>query len=409
MPCFPFFQERVDPCWDAGYISCPLGTWEEQGVITDCDALVVGGGFYGCTIAAHLGQQGQTVRLVEAGADLLTRASYSNQARVHQGYHYPRSLITGFRSRANYQRFSETYAECLFRDFRAVYAIGREFSKVTAAQFELFCRRIGAPIGPADPDLHAQFDPGTIEDVFAVDEITFDAVKLRKRVLGELARAQVDVHTHQSVQRVSPLPGERVRVTVRSDAGESVIRAGCVYNCTYSELNRIAMSSGLPIVPLKHELAEMALVELPPSLANIGVTVMCGPFFSLMPFPSTPWHTLSHVRYTPHAAWSDPHPEQLSAYQVFDRAPKHTAFERMRLDAARYLPTLAQARYVRSLWEVKTVLPANEADDGRPILFRPHAGLANYHLVLGAKIDNIFDVLDQIDSLTDTASSSQVA
>ncbi|MCZ2341070.1 MAG: FAD-binding oxidoreductase [Bacteroidales bacterium] len=375
----------------------------------DCDALVVGGGFYGCTIAAHLARQGQTVQLVEAGADLLGRASYSNQARVHQGYHYPRSLITGYRSRANYRRFSEAYADCTFRDFRAVYAIGREFSKVTAAQFDLFCRRIGAPIGPADPDLQQFFDPTTIEAVFAVEEMTFDAVKLRDRVAGELARASVQVHTRQRVHQISPLPGDRLRVKIHSDAGETVVRAGSVFNCTYSELNRIAMASGLPIVPLKHELAEMALVELPSSLAHIGVTVMCGPFFSLMPFPSTPWHTLSHVRYTPHAAWSDPHPEQLSAYQVFDRAPKQTAFERMRLDAARYLPAIAQARYVRSLWEVKTVLPANEADDGRPILFRPHAGLAHYHLVLGAKIDNVFDVLDQIDALTDTISPPRVA
>lgn len=375
----------------------------------DCDVLVVGGGFYGCTIAAHLSRQGQRVRLLEAGSALLGRASYSNQARVHQGYHYPRSLITGFRSRANYRQFSDTYADCLFRDFRAVYAIGREFSKVTAAQFELFCRRIGAPIGPADPDLKTLFDTGTIEDVFAVEEITFDAVKLRDRVIRELTDARVDVQTSQRVSRISALPNDAIRVVAQSDSGETIIRAGAVYNCTYSELNRIAMSSGLPIVPLKHELAEMVLVELPPSLAGIGVTVMCGPFFSLMPFPSTPWHTLSHVRYTPHAAWSDPHPEHLSAYQVFARAPKQTAFERMRLDAARYLPAIAQAKYARSLWEVKTVLPANEADDGRPILFRPHAGLANYHLVLGAKIDNVFDVLDQIDTLTGNTSSSRAA
>ena len=30
---------------------------------------------------------------------------------------------------------------------------------------------------------------------------------------------------------------------------------------------------------------------------------MCGPFFSLMPFPAAGLQTLSHVRYTPHFAW----------------------------------------------------------------------------------------------------------
>jgi hypothetical protein len=62
------------------------------------------------------------------------------------------------------------------------------------------------------------------------------------------------------------------------------------------------------------------------------------------------------------------------------------------------LPQLAQAEYRRSLWEIKTVLPANETDDGRPILFRANAGLPGYHLVLGAKIDNIFDILERIES-----------
>ena len=55
------------------------------------------------------------------------------------------------------------------------------------------------------------------------------------------------------------------------------------------------------------------------------------------------------------------------------------------------------------------MLPVNEADDGRPILFRPDAGLPNYHLVLGAKLDNVFDVLDRIDGLTGRSPLPQVA
>jgi hypothetical protein len=65
-------------------------------------------------------------------------------------------------------------------------------------------------------------------------------------------------------------------------------------------------------------------------------------------------------------------------------------------DAARYLPILGQCSYVDSLWEVKAVLPRNEADDGRPILFRRHHGLTNFHCVLGAKIDNVYDLLDEM-------------
>ena len=367
---------------------------------TACDILVAGGGFYGCVIAAHLRRRFPSVVLMERGPELLGRASYANQARIHGGYHYPRSLVTAFRSRANYARFKTAFPGCVTTGFGKYYAVGREFSKVTAAQFERFCQRIGAPVRSAPSTIRALFDLRAVEDVFAVEETAFDAVILRSQLAEELAEAGVDVQLNTEVVRVGSVPGGRVRVTTRSKNGEIAVEAGQVFNCTYSRLNQIAAASGLPVTPLRHELAEMVLVRVPPVLAGLGVTVMCGPFFSCMPFPSTDYHTLSHVRYTPHAAWAEPDPAGHTPDEVFANAARRTAFDRMRRDAARFLPALAGAEYVRSLWEVKTVLPVNDADDGRPILFRPDAGLPNYHLVLGAKLDNVFDVLDRIEAMS---------
>ena len=70
------------------------------------DAIVIGGGFYGVVIAIYLARQRglQRVTLVEREGALLTRASYNNQARVHNGYHYPRSILTAYRSRASSAR-----------------------------------------------------------------------------------------------------------------------------------------------------------------------------------------------------------------------------------------------------------------------------------------------------------------
>jgi hypothetical protein len=76
-----------------------------------------------------------------------------------------------------------------------------------------------------------------------------------------------------------------------------------------------------------------------------------------------------------------------------------SAFDRMVRDAQRYLPCLRAARYRDSLWEVKTVLPASEADDSRPILFRAHHGLPNLVCLMGGKIDNVYDVLKELDQL----------
>ena len=68
-------------------------------------------------------------------------------------------------------------------------------------------------------------------------------------------------------------------------------------------------------------------------------------------------------------------------------------------DARRYLPCLSESRRTGSLWETKTVLPVSEADDSRPILFRADHGIPNLFCVLGAKIDNVYDILEEIDSV----------
>jgi hypothetical protein len=60
---------------------------------------------------------------------------------------------------------------------------------------------------------------------------------------------------------------------------------------------------------------------------------------------------------------------------------------------------LAEAAYVDSLWEVKTVLPSSEIDDSRPILFRRDPVVRNVISIVGGKIDNIYDVFMELDAL----------
>jgi glycine/D-amino acid oxidase-like deaminating enzyme len=363
---------------------------------TECDAAVIGGGFFGCMTALRLSQQRRRVVVLEKHDRLLGRASYHNQARVHNGYHYPRSLTTALRSRLNFPRFVEQFGSCLERGFDQYYAVARQFSKVTATQFRNFFRRVGAPLGPAPPAVRRLFNEDLVEEVFRVTEYAFDAVRLRDLLQAWLAEAGVEVRTGTEVLRVQALPGGRLRVTLR---GTAELAAGEVFNCTYAQTNQILNASGLPLVPLKQELTEMALVEVPDCLRKVGITVMCGPFFSVMPFPPRGLHSLSHVRYTPHDAWQEGPGQPVPASEEVSRRPRQTSFPWMVHDAARFVPILKECRYRDSLWEVKTVLPRNEADDGRPILFRRHHGLPNLHCVLGAKIDNVYDLLDEMDGV----------
>jgi acetolactate synthase regulatory subunit len=61
-------------------------------------------------------------------------------------------------------------------------------------------------------------------------------------------------------------------------------------------------------------------------------------------------------------------------------------------DSARYVPSLSGAQVVRSIFEVKAVLVRTEASDARPILIERSEESPRVLSILGAKIDNIYDV-----------------
>ncbi|USP47579.1 FAD-dependent oxidoreductase [Alcaligenes faecalis] len=368
-------------------------------IATDFDAVVIGGGFYGAAISIYLAKQRKLKRvlLLEQESSLLKRASYNNQARVHNGYHYPRSFTTAYRSRINLPKFVRDWPEAVKQDFTKLYAIARRNSKVTAKQFERFCREIGATIQPADSTLRKLFEPRLIEDVFLVEEYAFDSTKLADWAEQELTACGVRVLTSTKAKAVLNGLGSTLDVQMERPGGDTEqISCRYVFNCTYSGLNQISGNFPMLRTELKQEITEMALMKMPPELEKVGITVMDGPFFSMMPFPARGLHTLSHVRYTPHMHWCDQ--RGLNPYEELRKYPLDTRVDRMVRDVSRYIPALLDACHVDSLFEVKTVLVKNEGDDGRPILFEKHTELLGCYSVLGGKIDNIYDVLEKLDT-----------
>ena len=368
-------------------------------VATSVDPVVVGGGFYGCVIALHLKTRHRLPRvlLVERDPELLTRASYGNQARLHNGYHYPRSLRTAYRSRVNLPRFLQDWPQASRRDFTKLYAVALQNSKTGARQFERFCAEIGARCARVGGEVRRLFDRHLIEEVFEVEEYAFDAVRLRELLRKDLADGQVELRMATRATRILSRPEGSLQLQVRNSAGaEEAVHAAYVFNCTYSALNGLARDVAPVRTPLKHQVAEIALVEPPLALRDLSVTVIDGPFFSIMPFPARDLHSLTHVRYTPHHSWTEQ--PGIDPYQILSDHPWTPRADRMLRDSARYFPSARQYKYVESIFEIKTVLAASEPDDGRPILMERHPELPELFSILGGKIDNVYDVLEKLDS-----------
>jgi glycine/D-amino acid oxidase-like deaminating enzyme len=344
------------------------------------DAIVIGGGFFGCEVALELRRLGfGRVLLVEQEQGLLQRASYVNQARVHNGYHYPRSYATAIRSRRNFFRFADEYREAVVDSFVKLYAIARG-SRVSASQFTTFCASIGAPCRPAPQRYRHLFDLGLIEDCFLTQEFAFDSALLAAKLRRELVAASIEIRTGAAARLVASTSSS---VTV--DVAGQTETASWLFNCTYGALERTGIKLKSRI---KKELAEMLLIEPPLPVANVGITVMDGPYFSTMPFPAAKLHSFSHVRYTPHHASDEVGHEPAE--------PTRSNRDYMIRDAARYVPDLGSARVVRSIFEVKAVLSRSEGDDARPILVERSEESPHILSILGAKIDNIYDVREYL-------------
>ena len=356
---------------------------------SDFEVAVVGGGLYGAMIALVMAKKYRKVILIEKFDGLLTRASYNNQARVHNGYHYPRSFLTALRSHANYSIFLNDFSDAIADKTGMYYAIAKTFSKTTARQFARVCEQFGSPLRPVEERVRSLFNDVLIDDIFKVDEAIFDAGILRKILKERLRKLGVKVMYKTQVVEVARDPQG---VVLKMKDGRD-FRVGEAYICTYSQINRILIASGLSALPFKYEMTEMPLFRAPVELEGIGITVLDGPFWGALPFPDRGLHTLYHVRYTVHATWFD---DGRGIWPDLAKLSSKTNFLYMIKDAARYLPILSGVRRESSLYEVRTVLQKDEINDGRPILYKRNYDIPGLN-VMGGKIDNIYDILEKIE------------
>jgi glycine/D-amino acid oxidase-like deaminating enzyme len=371
-------------------------------------AVVLGGGFFGCATAIHLAQKGWHVDVLEQGGALMQRASYVNQARLHNGYHYPRSFQTAIRSRVNMPQFCEVYPEAVFAEFRPLYAIARYDSKVSARGFANFCKASGIPLQRATLEDRGLFDQRLIEEVFEAVEPAFDAPALLKHALKIMPALGIEVHLQTRVTGVTNAATAAQGLLVKTQGGTD-FSAPWVFNCTYAALNHVSGRQGPPQIALQHKISEVLLVKPPPELKGRGITLMDGDFFSLMPFPALGLHSLTHVRHTHHVSWvensqsADP-VNPLVILEDYVRGHPQGVTGRSRgpwmiRDAQRFVPSIQNVEVVKPLVDVKTLMTKTAVDDARPILFHRDGAMPGLVSIMGGKIDNIFDVLTHIDKL----------
>lgn len=363
------------------------------------DKIIIGAGIYGLYAALYCGRKGERVLVLEKDGAAFSRASYVNQARVHLGYHYPRSLSTALSTRRYFDRFTKEFPECIYRDFRQVYATSARFSWTQGTQFERFSENAGIPCRPIP--VGEFFRDGMCDAAFLTGEAIFDAEILRDTLLNEIARfSNVEIRFQSAVRQIEKKDDCYVLHT-ENEAFES----GFVLNASYAGVNEICRLAGFSPFQIKYELCEVILCSVNEALKDLGITVMDGPFFSIMPFGKTGLHSLTSVTFTPHQTSYEEtavfpcqknsggscSPQSLGNCASCTAQPK-SAWNYMSKMAEKYLKEEYRFSYVKSLFSMKPILMASDVDDSRPTCIRVHSEEPYFISVLSGKITTVYDL-----------------
>ncbi len=370
------------------------------------DKLIIGAGLYGLYSALYCARKGQKVTVLEMDEEPFSRATYINQARVHMGYHYPRSLATAMKSAGYFKRFVEDYSFCILFDFQQIYATSQHFSWTDAKEFRKFCQDAGIPCEPLSVDRY--FKEGSCDGAFLTKEYTYDAHILRDYFLEELKKyTGVEILLGREVCRIAQ-GGDTFEVYALCQGREERYEAPFVLNATYASVNqvlkRMEMGEGLPeLFGIKYELCEIILCRVNETLRDIGLTVMDGPFFSIMPFGKTGYHSLTSVTFTPHRTSFDKVPDFPCMADMACRQGMlgncndcvnrpESAWEYMSALARKYIREEYGFVYEKSLFSMKPILKASEIDDSRPTVIRYASSKPVFLSVLSGKINTVYDL-----------------
>lgn len=367
------------------------------------DKIIIGAGLYGFYSAYYCGIKGQNVLVLECDDSPFRRATYINQARVHQGYHYPRSISTAVKSAGYFERFNRDFGFCINKEFDKIYATSSDYSWTNGEQFMRFCQSAGIKCEELNPDRF--FKKSKCSGAFLTREYTYDAGILRDYYIEKLSELN-------NISVIYNFDISEIRRTsdsfIISDSSENEYESSFVLNATYASANQILDLVNYEKFRIKYELCEIILCRPNDKLKEYGFTVMDGPFFSVMPFGKTGLHSLTSVSFTPHTTSYEGTPVFACQEGIGDYcSPKklgncnncisrpESAFPYMSSLVNKYMREEYSFDYVSSLYSMKPILMSSEIDDSRPTVIRVHSESPKFVSVLSGKINTVYD-LDEV-------------
>lgn len=363
---------------------------------------IIGGGIFGVYAALHFARKGHRVCLIEKETGLFRKASIVNQARLHTGYHYPRSVATARMSNDHRERFSREHAPFVNHTFEKYYAVDRYGSFTDPVQFERFCAFVDIPCERVTA--HELFNFQRIAALYRTEEHSFDPILIAQYYKEKIRNApNCSILLRASIEEVQQDGGHWLLRVQQAGQTEQQLRCARILNATYAGSNGINALFGVQPLQLVHEISEIAFITAP-AIQHLGLTVMDGPFGSIMPYGKSGLLSVSSVAYTHHkvsyenqpqfdcqALRADCRPDFLADCNTCSVRP-HSNQNKMLRQMGQYFSEKVEWQYFRSFFTIKSKLKASHIDDGRPTEIRCLHENPHFYCIFAGKINSIYEV-----------------
>ena len=319
---------------------------------------IIGAGIFGCAIGYELSRVGHHVTIIEQDGDIMQRASKANHNRLHLGYHYPRSVETAEQSLDGLVSFLTNYKDAIVSHFPNYYMIAREGSNVTSAEYIKFCNE--AKIDYTNEMPNASLINGNLISLsINTDEAVFDY-----DILKSLVKEYV----------------KDIDIKFNTEFDGNIDDCDYLINTTYASINKVNKLLGVPELKLK--LQDVVIPYFRMESDPFGITIMDGPFCSVLPKGSNPneflLYSVEHSLIKDNTMWFD------HIDIIYNESKK-------------YMPFLKNVERL-GYWRTERALPINDNDERLSEIFtyKEHPKVIN---VLSGKVSTCHTIGQQIKRL----------
>ena len=308
---------------------------------------VIGSGFFGITLGLILSKKHE-VDIYEKENSILNGASSSNQFRFHLGYHYPRSQKTMHEINKSKDLFISYFGKKIFGKTFNYYLVANT-SKTSYKKYEQFLIKNNLYYVTKNLFSNNKF----IEKTILTKEKILNIFNFKKIVIDKIKKSNINLKLKTEFNKKNIEEYDKVIIA------------------TYSNNNLLLRKLGIKkLSDYKFQLVEKILVKLPEQYSKKSYIVIDGNYVCVDPYLGTKYHLLSDVKLSKLETTIGKFPTFKNKNKKYlnkgiIKNIKISRFNKFINRSSSYLPFLREAKYIGSMYVVRTIKKNKEKTDER--------------------------------------------